>query len=74
VGVSFEEICQIGHWTSDFYQLYIHEYSKKEVDDSTKLLAQLNRCWAEDCNSTVGKKREGKGKKRMEQFSGGTLL
>ncbi|PLW26390.1 hypothetical protein PCANC_26977 [Puccinia coronata f. sp. avenae] len=42
MGVSPEEICLLGCWVSDCYQLYIWEYSDEEVDKSVDLLAQLD--------------------------------
>jgi hypothetical protein len=43
--VSPTEICFLGRWVFNCYQLYIREYSKEEIDESTALLAELNACW-----------------------------
>ncbi|PLW51802.1 hypothetical protein PCANC_05578 [Puccinia coronata f. sp. avenae] len=43
--VSPTEICFLGRWVFNCYQLYIREYSKEEIDKSTALLAELDTCW-----------------------------
>ncbi|PLW35746.1 hypothetical protein PCASD_20652 [Puccinia coronata f. sp. avenae] len=45
MGISTKEIFFLGQWVSNCYQLYICEYTKEEMDDSTALLAELDACW-----------------------------
>jgi hypothetical protein len=43
--IKVEEICEIGRWDSNCYQLYIRPYLEAEVKESTEILAQLDQLW-----------------------------
>ncbi|PLW09349.1 hypothetical protein PCANC_23461 [Puccinia coronata f. sp. avenae] len=53
MGVEVKEICQIGRWASNCYELYIRPYTKVEEKESTDLLAQLNNLWASEAQPKV---------------------
>ncbi|KAH9443796.1 hypothetical protein Pst134EB_026190 [Puccinia striiformis f. sp. tritici] len=45
LGTSVQDICPLGRWTSNCYQLYLQEYTSVEKEESLKLLQQLKDCW-----------------------------
>ncbi|PLW13563.1 hypothetical protein PCASD_22836 [Puccinia coronata f. sp. avenae] len=44
---AWKEICELGQWKSDCYQIYIRQYTNEELDKGIDLLGQLDRSWAE---------------------------
>jgi hypothetical protein len=45
MGFRAKEICKIGRWVLNCYQLYIRPYSQQEVEESIDLLAKLDLLW-----------------------------
>lgn len=43
LGVSHEQIKQLGRWTSDCYKLYLRDYSAEELSQTLKLISYLNQ-------------------------------
>ncbi|KAI7952724.1 hypothetical protein MJO29_008355 [Puccinia striiformis f. sp. tritici] len=46
LGISKEDICLLGRWTSDCYRLYLQTYSINEIADTKATIAELEKCWA----------------------------
>lgn len=42
LGVSHDDIKRLGRWTSDFYKLYLREYSEEDFSSTLALLRYLN--------------------------------
>ncbi|PLW18301.1 hypothetical protein PCANC_16414 [Puccinia coronata f. sp. avenae] len=45
MGFRAKEICKIGRWVLNCYELYIRPYSQQEVEESIDLLAKLDLLW-----------------------------
>lgn len=45
LGISKEDVCLLGRWTSDAYKLYVREYSKEQLDNCLKDLDSIHRAW-----------------------------
>jgi hypothetical protein len=45
LGVPTDDICEIGRWTSNCYELYIRPYTQTEKAEALRLLKELSSLW-----------------------------